>query len=89
MKATIEINSDTAHDITTYESDYPEGIMDSFLQDQDLNCVARMARNFGEDTSAIDDIMNKYSDGDLTWDDIKNMSISLSIGTIKCIKLED
>lgn len=89
MKVTIEIKSDTANDVTTYEGNYPDEIIKAFLQDQDLNCVARMAKSFGEDTSEIDQLLDKYNNGELSWEDIKKININLSIGTIKCVLVED
>ena len=88
MKATIEF-SGMIHMIKTFEGEYPEDVIDQLERVQDLDCLVRMGPNFGDDTTELQDFLNRYHSGELTWDDIRNMSFELSIGSIKCIDIQE
>lgn len=88
MKATIEF-SGMIHMVKSFEGEYPDDVIEQLERIQDLDCLARMGPNFGDDTTELQDFLNRYHSGELTWDDIRNMSFELSIGTIKCTDLQE
>ncbi len=88
MKATIEIKG-MVHEAHEYEGDSPEEIIFQLYGDQDLDCLVRMGPMFGEDVSELERFVDKFHSGDLSFDDIKNLDISLSIGTIKCTSIQE
>ena len=88
MKATIELNG-MVHEVHEYEGDSPEEIIFQLYRDQNLDCLVRMGPMFGEDVSELEAFIDKFHSGDLTFEDLKNMNITLSIGTIKCTSAEE
>jgi len=83
MKATIVLDNGYAEK-HEYEGDCPDDIVSQLMRDQDLYCLLRMGPQFGDDVSQLQIFIDKYEEGELTSDDIKNMNIVLAIGTIKC-----
>ena len=88
MKATIEMNG-MVHETREFEGKSPKEIISKFNRIQDLDCLVRMGPMYGDDVSELETFMDKYHSGNLTFEDLKNMDISLSIGTIKCIAAEE
>ncbi len=87
MRATIEIKG-IASEKHTYESYDIDGVVNQLMADQDLYCLLNMGQRFDENVSSLEEFMNLYESGKLTNEDIKNMNIQLSIGTIKCINFK-
>ncbi len=88
MKATIELNG-MIQEVKEYEGETPEMIIYQLYDMQDLDCLVRMGPMFGEDVSELEAFMDKFHNGNLTFEDIRNLNIELSIGTIKCISIEE
>ena len=88
MKATIEF-SGMIHLVKTLEGEYPEEVMKQLDRIQDLDCLASMGPNFGDDTRDLQNFLDKYHSGSMCWDDIRNMNFELSVGSIKCIDLQE
>ena len=88
MKATIEF-SGMVHMVKTFEGDHPETIIAQLERLQDLECLVRMGPMFGDDVSSLEELLRKHHNGKLAWNDIKNMNIELSVGTIKCIDFQE
>ena len=88
MKATIEFNG-MIHEVLEYEGDSAEEIVMQMYDFQDFDCLVRMGPEYGDDVSELKAFMDKFHFGELTFEDLKNMNITLSIGTIKCIAAEE
>ena len=43
----------------------------------------------GEDVSELEAFVDKFHSGDLSFEDLKDMNIRLSIGVIRCIAAEE
>lgn len=69
-------------------------LLSEFEAIQDLGCLVRMGRG-QEDTKGqkeldkLEAILDKYYDGTLTPDDLLTLDISISLGTIKCVCIEE
>ena len=88
MKATIEF-SGMVHMVKAFEGEYPEDIMEQLERVQDLDCLVMMGPGFGDDVTDLQEFLNKYRSEGLSWDDIKNMNFELSVGSIKCVDLQE
>lgn len=69
-------------------------LLSAFEQVQDLGCLVRMGRSQEkkkgqEELEKLEAVLNKYYDGSLTPDDLLTLDISISIGTIKCVCIEE
>ncbi len=65
-----------------------------FEKIQDLSCLANMGRfeekkNGQRQIKTLEDFLDKYYDGNLTIDDIKDFNVKLSIGYMKCLEIAD
>ncbi len=87
MKATIEF-SGMIHEVLEYEGDSATEIVMQMYDFQDFDCLVRMGPMYGDDVSELEKFIDKFHSGKLTFKDLKNLNISLSIGTIKCIAAE-
>lgn len=88
MKATIEF-SGMIHMMKTFDGDSPKDIIDQLQRVQDLDCLIRMGPMYGDDTTELRYFMDKYYDGTLSWDDVEKFNIELSVGSFKCIDLQE
>lgn len=58
---------------------------------QSLSCLARMGRTHGTKTDQVvldklDAFLEKYEKNELEMDDIKNLKLPLSVGTLECLE---
>ena len=88
LKATIEL-SGMIHETIKCEGDTPEEIILQLYEVQDLDCLVRMGPMFGEDVSELEAFMDRFHNGKLSFEDIRSLNITLSIGTIKCIGTQE
>ena len=77
-----------------FEGDSPSAIIRGVERVQDLGCLLRMGREEeGEkgqkELTKLEAFLEKYQNGALTMEDISNLDIKLSIGTIKCLGIAD
>ena len=77
-----------------FEGDSPSAIIRSVDRVQDFDCLLRMGKmEEGEkgqkELTKLEAFLEKYQDGTLTMEDISNLDINLSIGTIKCLGIAD
>ena len=88
MKATIEF-SGMIHKVQEYEGGSAGEIVRQMYRFQDFDCLVRMGPQFGDDVSELEAFLDKFHSGKLTFEDLKNMNIELSVGTIRCIGAEE
>ena len=72
-----------------FEGKTPVAIMDAFEYEQSLECLIRHGRcEEGYDgqlaLDRLEAFYNKYTNFNLTIDDIADLDVNLSVGTIKC-----
>ena len=77
-----------------FEGATPAAIMDAFEYEQSLECLIRHGRREENREGQIvldrlEAFYNKYMDFGLTIDDIANLDVQLSIGTIKCMGIAE
>ena len=71
----------------TFEGDTPNKLFRSMDRVQDFECLLSMAGAFEPNTEELEKIeylLDRYYCDMLTFDDIKNLDVNLSIGRIKC-----
>lgn len=73
-----------------YEGDTVSDIIRQFESMQDLSCLVRMGRmeegkKGQKEIDKIEDFLDKYYSDDLTIDDLKGFSFTLSIGSFRCV----
>ena len=72
-----------------FEAEDPCGIIRKVENVQDFGCLLRMGHMYEgkagqRELSKLEAFLQKYYDGSLSMDDIKNLDIHLSIGDIVC-----
>ena len=65
-------------------------IVHQILRENDLYCIARMGRSMGTkddqpQLNRIDKFLEKFDQGELTWDDISKFNFKLSTGSFRCL----
>lgn len=86
MKAEMEIGF--LHE--TFEGETPEKLFEAMERVQDFECLLEAGRNFEENKKELDKIeylLDRFYCDELSFDDIKNLDINLSIGNIKCLSM--
>lgn len=76
------------------EGNSASDLLSEFEQVQDLGCLIRMGRSQEskkgqKELDKLEAILNKYYDGSLTADDLLTIDIAISLGTIKCVCIEE
>ena len=76
------------------EGDSPFDLMQAVENEQDLMCLVQQCSMMGtkadkKEIGKVIAFLEKKSDGSLTIDDIRDLKIKLSIGTIKCLELRE
>lgn len=76
------------------EGDSPYAIIRGVERVQDFDCLLRMGRmeegkKGQQELTKLEAFLEKYQDGTLTMEDISNLDIKLSIGTIKCFGIAE
>lgn len=76
-----------------FEGDSPIDIIKKAEEVQDFNCLLDMGRSMEgkkgqKELDKLCAFLDKYHNGILTMDDIKNLSINLSVGRINCDSIE-
>ncbi|MCR5296041.1 MAG: hypothetical protein K6E17_01410 [Clostridiales bacterium] len=71
------------------EGDTPADLVREIENAQDLQCLVKMASMMGtkkdkKEIGRLIEFLEKYNDGTLAIDDVKNLNVSLSVGTLKC-----
>ena len=74
------------------EGDTPEDLVRAVEREQDLQCLAQMAGSMGTKKDKLEvrklmEFLSKYYDGGLTIEDVRNLDVHLSVGTLKCESL--
>lgn len=69
-------------------------LLSEFERVQDLGCLVRMGRGQEskkgqKELDKLEAILEKYYDGSLTADDLLTLDIAISLGTIKCVCIEE
>lgn len=77
-----------------FEGDAPSTIIRSVERVQDFDCLLRMGRmeegkKGQKELAKLEAFLERYHDGTLTMEDISNLDIKLSIGTIKCLGIAE
>ena len=77
-----------------FVGDSPSAIIRSVERVQDFDCLLRMGRmEEGEkgqkELTKLEAFLEKYQDETLTMEDISDLDIKLSIGTIKCLGIAE
>ena len=77
-----------------FRGDSASDLLSKFERVQDLGCLVRMGR-FQENKKGqkeldkLEAVLDKYYDGSLEPDDLLELDISISLGTIKCACVEE
>ena len=71
------------------EGDTLEDLIREVESAQDLQCLAQMASMMGtkkdkQEIRKLIDFLEKYSNDELTVEDVRNLDINLSVGGLKC-----
>ena len=77
-----------------FDGDTPVEIMEKVEKVQDFDCLLDMGYSMEgkkgkKELDKLNRFLEKYRNKALTIDDIKNLSINLSIGMIKCEAIEE
>lgn len=77
-----------------FEGDTPSAVIKSAEKVQDFDCLLRMGRmeegkRGQKELSKLEAFLEKYYDDSLTVEDISNLDVNLSIGTIKCLGIAE
>lgn len=69
-------------------------LLSKFERVQDLSCLVQMGRSQEsqkgqKELDKLETILDKYYDGSLTADDLLTLDIGISLGTIKCVCIEE
>ena len=77
-----------------FEADSPTGIIRKAESIQDFDCIVRMGRmaegkKGQKELDKLEAFLIKYHDGDLTMEDIQNLDVNLSIGSITCYAIAE
>lgn len=77
-----------------FEGDTPSDVIRSVEKVQDFNCLLRMGRmeegkKGQKELSKLEAFLEKYYEGSLRVEDISNLDVKLSIGTIKCLGIAE
>lgn len=76
------------------EGDTPADLVSEIEKAQDLQCLCQMAGTMGtkkdkKEIGKLIEFLEKYNDDMLTIDDIRGLNVDLSIGSLKCVSLEE
>ena len=77
-----------------FKGNTASALLSEFERVQDLGCLVRMGRSEEKkqgqkELDKLEAVLNKYYDGSLTPDDLRTLNISISIGAIKCVCIEE
>ena len=77
-----------------FKGNTASALRSEFERVQDLGCLVRMGRSEEKkkgqkELDKLEAVLNKYYDGSLTPDDLRTLNISISIGAIKCVCIEE
>ena len=77
-----------------FDGDNASDLLSKFERVQDLGCLVRMGRGQEnkkgqKELDKLEAILDKYYDGSLTTDDLLSLDITISLGTIKCVCIEE
>ena len=93
MKAAlIETIGPFGKDIEIYTTDGDQAslILYQFERmQQDLSCLLNAAKANGKDTTALEDILDKYNYGELEMEDLLKLNLKLDVGSIKCLAIAE
>ena len=92
--ALFEMTSWMGRELYIFKGDTASKLLSEFEQVQSLGCLVRMGRgqeneNGQRELDKLEAILDKYYDGDLTPDELLTLDISISLGTIKCVCIEE
>ena len=76
------------------EGETPDDLVRKIEEAQDLQCLVQMAGAMGtkKDKQEIQKLiafLDKYGAGELTIEDVKNLDLKLSVGSLKCKSLNE
>ncbi len=74
------------------EGDSPSELMQAVEKEQDLMCLVQQCAMMGtkadkKEIGKVISFLEKQSDDSLTIDDIRDLNVKLSVGSIKCLEL--
>lgn len=77
-----------------FKGNTASNLLSEFERVQDLGCLVRMGRSQEnkkgqKELDKLEAILEKYYDGSLTTDDLLTLDIAISLGTIKCVCIEE
>ena len=77
-----------------FEGNTASDLLSKFERVQDLGCLVQMGRshenkNGQKELDKLEAILDKYYDGSLTPEELLTLDVSISLGAIKCVCIEE